>query len=240
MARPKKGTKENPVTEQEVAEILEQENVRPYKIMEAQIKDDFCNYKFEMTQGKGPYDIHKVDGKGIIMDEMRDVFKKFKVHLAAIYGAFSLNGVDVADIDQHHNDDITAEFHVSGFKIKGSGDMESIILIGSKYIPCIGGRMGIDTPPIPMDALSSYKWYNELKVLADKAREEVALYKEGNYIVVDTSDDEEEEKPKKKKAKQLTIASPEARADNPESEQEDPVKDAIEETDVDDDFDSPL
>ena len=239
MARPKKGTKENPVTTEEITEILEQENIRPYKITEALIKDDFCNYKFEMTQGKGPYDIHKVDGKGIIKDEMREVFRKFRVHLACVYGAFTLNGVEVEDIDQHHNDDITSEFHVSGFKIKGSGDLESIILIGSKYIACIGGRMGIDTPPIPMDNLSSYKWFNELKVLADKAREEVALYKEGNYTVVDNDDEEDEEKPKRKRVKQLTIASPEGAAEKSEVEE---VGDLLveEETEDDDQFGSPL
>jgi hypothetical protein len=236
MARPKKGTKENPVTTEEITEILEQENIRPYKITEALIKDDFCNYKYEMTQGKGPYDIHKVDGKGIIKDEMRDVFRKFRVHLAAVYGAFTLNGVEVQDIDQHHNDDITAEFHVSGFKIKGSGDLESIILIGSKYIPCIGGRMGIDTPPIPMDSLSSYKWFNELKVLADKAREEVALYKEGNYTVVENDEEEEDEKPKKRKAKQLTIGSVESIAENCEAD----AQEIAEEIEADDEFDSPL
>jgi hypothetical protein len=232
----RKGSKENPVSEKEMAEVLSQETIRPYKITEAVIKDDFCNYKFEMIEGKGPYDIHKVDGKGIIKDEMREVFRKFRVHLAAIYGAFSIQGVEVKDIDEHHNDDITSEFHVSGFKIKGSGDLESISLSGSKYIACLGGRMGLDTPGIPLDSLSSYKWFNELKILADKAREEVALYKEGNYTVVDMGDDDEEETPRKRKAKQLTIASPEAISDKPENDQ----GELVDETEGDDDFDSPL
>ncbi len=244
MAKAKRGSKENPVTEKEMEDVLTLEKKkRPYKITEAVIVDDFCNYKYEMVEGKGPYDKHKVDGKGIIKDDMRDVLRKMRVHMAAVYGVFSLQGLDIQDIDQHHNDDVTADFHVNGFKVKGGEDMESISLMGSKHIANVGGRMSLTTPWIDISTLSSYKWYNELKDLADKAREEVALYKEGKYIVPDVEDDDEDEdKPKRKKAKQLTIASPEAAAEKSEAGQEDePVEEeADEETDGDDDFDSPL
>ena len=239
MARPKKGSKENPVTEQEMEDILENGPKRPYKITEAVIVDDFCNYKYEMTEGKGPYDKHKVDGKGIIVDDMRDVFRKFRVHLAAVYGVFSLQGLDIKDIDAHHSDDVTAEFHVSGFKVKGGEDMESISLIGSKHIASVGGRMAVVTPWIDISTLSSYKWHNELKELADKAREEVALYKEGKYIVPDVDEDEEEELVSKKdgrrhkKPKQLSIT---ASSSDTESEE----LDAVEETEGDDEFESPI
>jgi hypothetical protein len=236
----RKGTKENPVTEKEMDDILTQEKKRPYKVTEALIVDDFCNYKYEMTEGKGPYDKHKVDGKGIIVEDMRDVFQKMCVHLAAVYGVFSLQGMEIKDIDQHHNDPVTAEFHVNGFKIKGGEDMESISLIGSKHIACVGGRMSLVTPWIDISTLSSYQWHNELKELADKAREEVALYKEGKYIVPDIDEDEEEELVSKKdgsrrkKPKQLSISAVDG--DQEESDQED----LIEETEGDDDFDSPL
>jgi hypothetical protein len=239
MARTKKGTKENPVTTQEIKAALEQENKRPYKITEAVIVDDFCNYKYEMTEKKGPYDKHKVDGKGIIVDDMREVFRKLRVHMAAVYGVFSLQGRDIEDIDQHHSDDVTAEFHVNGFKVKGGEDMESISLIGSKHIASVGGRMALTTPWIDISTLSSYRWHNELKQLADQARGEVALYKEGKYIVPDVEDEEEEVSKKdgtrRKKAKQLSIDAS-AVADDPENEEEEPV----EETEDDDDFDSPL
>ena len=36
-----------------------------------------------------------------------------------------------------------------------------------------------------MDELSSYQWKNELKTAVDNIRHEVALYKEGNFDVVD-------------------------------------------------------
>jgi hypothetical protein len=239
MGRAKKGTKENPVTEQEIEEILTEEKKRPYKVTEAVIVDDFCNYKYEMTEGKGPYDKHKVDGKGIIVDDMRDIFQELRVHMAAVYGVFSLQGMEIKDIDQHHNDPVTAEFHVNGFKIKGGEDMESISLIGSKHIACVGGRMSLVTPWIDISTLSSYQWHNELKELADKAREEVALYKEGKYIVPDIDEDEEDELVSKKdgkrhkKPKQLTLAT-----ETDDTTGED--VEAVEETEGDDDFDSPL
>jgi len=242
MAKPKKGTKENPVTQKDLAAIADallNLNKRPYKITEAVIVDDFCNYKYEMTEGKGPYDRHKVDGKGIIVDDMREVFRNLRVHMAAVYGVFSLQGLDIQDIDLHHNDDITAEFHVSGFKVKGGEDMESISLIGSKHIAMVGGRMALTTPWIDISTLSSYKWHNELKELADKAREEVALYKEGKYIVPDIDEENEEEIVSKKdgrrhrKPKQLSISGTDGSVETEEA-------DAVEEIESDDEFDSPI
>lgn len=239
MGRPKKGTKENPVTTEEIEDILTQENKRPYKITEAVIVDDFCNYKYEMTEGKGPYDKHKVDGKGIIVDDMRDIFRKLRVHMAAVYGVFSLRGLEIKDIDQHHNDETTAEFHVNGFKIKGGEDMESISLIGSKHIACVGGRMSLVTPWIDISTLSSYTWHNELKELADKARDEVALYKEGKYIVPDADEDDDEVVSKKdgtrrKKPKQFSLEIKQEEANESEGASEDDITDAEFENDLED------
>jgi hypothetical protein len=233
MAKAKKGSKENPVTTEELAAIAEPVK-RPFKITEAAIKDDFCSYKYEMTEGKGPYDIHKVDGKGIIEDDMSDVFRKFRVHMAAVYGVFKLQGIEVTDIDQHHLDDITAEFHVDGFKIRGSDEMESIILIGSKHIGDLGGRMALETPKIDISDLSSYKWYNELKELANKAREEVALYKGGKYTIPEIEEEEEEKKPRKGRGKQLSIVSPEGAADEPEGGTEDELNEIGSDNDFED------
>lgn len=43
--------------------------------------------------------------------------------------------------------------------------------------------MSIETPKIPIDAASHYKWYNELKEASDKARLEVELYKGGKFTL---------------------------------------------------------
>ena len=154
-------------------------------IKEASIKDDFCNYTFEITEGVGTGDTHSVKGRGIIMDDMKDAFRNFNVHLAAIDDVFKLSGIELENIDDYHNHELTSRYNVSGFKIKGNSENESIILIGSKYVGTAGGRIELQSPKIPLDNLSSYQWYNELKEASDMARNEVALYKDGKYHIQD-------------------------------------------------------
>lgn len=170
-----------------------QEIKPPYIITEASINDDFCDYTFEINEGIGLGDTHKVKGSGIIKDDMRKAFSKFNVHLACIDDVFKHSDIEVNDIDNLHTDELTGHYHVTGFKIKGSKENESIILKGLKYVSSAGGRITIESPKISLDKLSSYKWYNELKTASDNAREEVKLYKEGKYEPV-----EEEVKPNPK------------------------------------------
>ena len=166
----------------------------PFIITEAAIKDDFCTYKFEITSGIGLGDSHKVDGSGIIDDDMRTAFSKFNVHLAAIDDVFKHSGIEIDDIDKFHTEELTGLYHVTGFQIKGGKDNECIVLTGNKYVSTAGGRIELKSPKIPLDNLSSYKWYNELKAAADEARNEVRLYKEGKYTAVEIEEDVAEEK----------------------------------------------
>ena len=46
-----------------------------------------------------------------------------------------------------------------------NGNFAAIARVGTA-----GGRIELATPKIPLDNLSSYHWYNELKVAADNAR----------------------------------------------------------------------
>lgn len=158
---------------------------RNYEIIGAQIKDDYCNYTFEIKSGVGIGDTHNVKGSGIVEGDMHEAFGKFNVHLACIDDVFKHSGIDFERIDEVAMHELTNTYHVTGFKIKGGKDNESIILIGSKHVSEAGGRIEIQTPKIPLDNFSSYKWYNELKEVADGARLEVALYKEGKYILAD-------------------------------------------------------
>jgi hypothetical protein len=197
---------------------------RNYTIKEASLKDDFCNYTFEIIRGVGHGDTHKVNGSGIIEEDMRLAFARLNVHLATIDDVFKLSDIEMADVDSFHNHELTSRYHVTGFKIKGSTENESIILIGSKYVGTAGGRIELATPKIPLDSLSSYVWYNELKAAADDARLEVALYKEGKYIEA-----EEEEEEEKTNPRQLTIAHEIAQA------QEESVEDQFEPSEEGDD-----
>lgn len=201
------GRKNKEVTEA-VAEILEEQQ-RPYTIATAQIKDGFCSYSYNIIRGIGTGDTHTVKGSGIVKDDMRTAFNKLNVHLAFMDDIFKHAGIEVDDIDTLHNHELTLLYNVTGFKIKGDEDNESIVLMGTKYVSGGGGRIEMETPKVALDNLSSYVWYNELKAAAADARLEVALYKEGKY----DSPEVEEEEEKKQKRKQTKITFDEGGAD---------------------------
>ena len=186
------------------AEFLGNILVKEFVIKEASIKDDFCNYTFEVASGVGIGDTHNVKGKGIIMEDMRKAFSKLNVHLAMVDDIFKHSGVEFEDIDTMHSSDLAFLYSVTGFKIKGDVENESIILIGNKFVSSAGGRIELETPRIPIESTSSYKWYNELKSASDKARLEVELYKNGKYIPVE--EEEEEKDPKKTKQTKMKFA----------------------------------
>ena len=161
----------------------------PYIISQASIKDDFCNYSYIVKQGLGINDQHDVKGSKMVADDLIQAFGKLNVHLAVIDDVFKHKDIEIDDIDNFHADEITGMYSVSGIRIKGSDENEAVVLMGNKYVSCSGSRISIETPKIPLDNLSSYKWYNELKSAVDEVRKEVSLYKEGKYVAYE----EEEE-----------------------------------------------
>lgn len=189
MSKAKKGTKENPITSQDLQNIANKvlgidSEKRDYSITEAAVKDDFCNYSFEVLKGIGIGDKASIKPKaGTIKETLRKAFSKFNVHLAFMDDVFKNSNIEIEDIDKLHDDEHTSLYNVTGFKISGGDENESIILVGNKYISS-GGRITLETPKIFIHEHSGYKWYNELKLAADIARNEVAKYKEGNYIPV--------------------------------------------------------
>ncbi len=144
------------------------------------IKDDYLNYSFDVPLQDDIYDTVKVVGKGIVKEDLINAFQKLNVHLACVDDAFKDND---ADIDSLHSDEIAQLYRVTGFKIEGADERETIRLAGVKYLRSFGGHMSIETPKIPIDAASHYKWYNELKEASDKARLEVELYKGGKFTL---------------------------------------------------------
>jgi hypothetical protein len=174
----------------------EEDVIKDYIIKEASIKDDFCNYQYEIIEGTGAGDKHNVKGSGIVLKDMLQAFGKLHVHIACIDDVFTNAKVEIDDIDKFHAHEITGLYNVTGIKVRGSKHNERVILIGSKFVNSSSGRIALVTPAIPMDDLSSYKWYNELKTAVDKIREEVRLYKEGKYEAVE---DEAYENPRQLK-----------------------------------------
>lgn len=164
-----------------------------YRITQAQIKDDFCNYSYEVTDNVGFGDVHAVKGKGIIDNDMREVFTKMNVHLAAIDDVFKHANITIRGIGKMANHELTGLYSVDEFKLKGNEDNRSIILKGTKYIGT-GGHITLETPKILLDKHSGYKYWDDLKSVIDDACEEVAAYKEGKY-----TEQEEPEDPKQLK-----------------------------------------
>jgi len=201
MSKSKRGSKENPLGSGELAEIINEvldKNTRSYKVTSANLVDGYCNYGFEIIDGVCRGDGRTGKGSHVVKDDLRDAFAKMNVHLAVRDDIFKHAGVEVDDIDQMHGHELATLYSVTGFKMGGSDESESIVLIGNKYVSG-GDRFSLTSPKIMIDNLSSYKWWNELKDAADIVREEVALYMEGKYI------EEEEEIDVKEKAKQGKI-----------------------------------
>ena len=195
MVKAKKGSSENPITTKELEAIL---TTKPIEIISASLKDGLCNYSYELKTGVNIGDTHNVKGKGIIMDDLSNAFVAFNVHLAIIDEIFKNSSVEFDAIDEIKNDDLVFQFNVTGFKMKISGDVESIYLTGTKYVSSAGGYLDINTHKIDLTQYSSYKWFADLKEAADCARLEVELYKDGKCTPV------EQEEPVKN-PKQMSI-----------------------------------
>lgn len=151
--------------------------VKPFDVTGATIIDDFCNYSYDVNLGKNAGDSHNVKGKNIIHADLANAFQVLNRHLAAVDDTFY--GDDTKDIDREQNNVAVGKYDVHGIKIKGKTDNESVILIGTKYVNSLSAREDITTPRIPIDSLSGYKWYNELKQAVDNIKHEVELYMEG-------------------------------------------------------------
>lgn len=129
-----------------------------YAITEASVKDDFCNYKYNVKEGIGNNDEHAVTGSKMVTDDLIQAFGKLNVHLACIDDVFKHKDIEIDDIDKFHADETASLYHVTGIQIKGSDENESVILVGNKYVSCSGSRIELKSPKIPLDNLSSYQW----------------------------------------------------------------------------------
>lgn len=179
------------------ADALIQKEIKPLRIMGATMSAGACPYSYEEMKGVREGDESSVKCKKHFTDDMTNAFKEFNVHLAVIDDVFKHSETKFDNISQLINDPLTGLYEVHGFKIKGSREDESIILMGSKYVG-VGSWMSLETPKIPIDNLPSYPWHNELKTAADRVRKEVELYRQGKYVI---------EEPEVKNPKQLTITS---------------------------------
>lgn len=182
-----------------MARLLE-ENPRDYIINNAEIKDGYCNYSWEITKEGviGLGDKLSTKGSNVVKDDMRKAFANLNVHLAIIDDVFKHAGIEFetpAEVKVH---DLALDYKVISFEISGSDDDEKIKLVGEKRIRYSNERMVVKTPKMPLNPTSSYPWSEELKNLSDLCRYEVAEYKEGKYEEPEVEEEVKEKKSRKK------------------------------------------
>ncbi len=154
------------------------------KIMSAREKGHKCNFSFEIIEGEGIGQVHNVKAPGLVKEDLLNAFAALNVHLAAIDDAF--HDMPIADIADMRSEDVTLGYIVSSFVLTGEEEDLKIVLKGMKYISSgKGGRMALETPKIPLDETSSYKWASSLREAIETLREEIELYKDGKYDPVD-------------------------------------------------------
>jgi len=125
-----------------------EEATKEFEITAASIKDDFCNYTYDIVNGVGSGDTHQVKGKGIVDTDIVIAFAKLNVHLSVIDDAFKLSGIEIHNIEQMHSHELATNYTVTAFKVKGKKEDKSIVLVGTKFITSAAGRIAIETPKI--------------------------------------------------------------------------------------------
>jgi|GEM_PF-4044604 len=180
--------KKNQPNDDQNDEIIVDE--REFIIKSATIKDGFLQYSFEPLKGVAKGDIHNVKGAAIIHEDLSNAMGRIAVHLANIDDAFHKAKVRFKDIDALHDHDLTDNYRVSGFVIKGGDDDEKVQIFGSKHVTIGGGRIELKSPAIAINNFSSYKWWNELKAEVDNVRKEVEEYMNGKCTPVADEDED--------------------------------------------------
>lgn len=159
---------------------------KPIDIKAAVLKDDFCNYRYELKTGPTAGDSLNRDGASIVHNDMKTQFKKLNVHLAVI--CEEIDHDDITDVEHFENldfaedhvpnstQDRVAHFTVSSFKVEGNGENESVVLIGRKRLST-GDFVSLKSPKITWEG--QYAFINELRVAVDDLKLEVEAYMNG-------------------------------------------------------------
>lgn len=173
--------------------VDESAEVKTFEVISTKIQDDFCEYSYEIIDGVGSGDVHKVKGdKSKIIDEdMKISFSRLDVHLAFIDDVFKNASIEVKNIKGFHNHEFTGLFTVNAFKLIGEEDSKQVVLSGFKTVN-VGGIMNIESPKIYLNGMGGYPFATELKAALDAVIVEVEEYKNGKYTKL-----HEDEKPGK-------------------------------------------
>lgn len=167
-------------------DVLE-EIQKPYEIKSASIKDEKCNYGYEIKTGKTAGDkIPTRKAQAIIHPDMSKAFDALRVHFAVACDAFKhLFKKLPDDLEKLRIHDVVNEVHVTGFSVNGNDEDEGYVVEGYKYVSL--GVIPFDSPKLTK---GNYKYYDDLKEKMDVARAEVEEYMNGKH-----SDDDDDNQP---------------------------------------------
>lgn len=159
----------------ELLDVIDQIQ-KPVLITSADIKEELCNYGYEINTGPGKGDKVTRKGSSFIHHDMDVVFAKLNKHLAHIDDAFThmkKKPQTVPELEDHEA--IISNFTVTGFKISGTDENEGYILKGDKYVN--QGSIGLETPKISKS--SGYHFFDDLQEVIEECRSEVEQYMNG-------------------------------------------------------------
>lgn len=201
MAR--KGSKENPITPEDLQKITEGGQVKDIVIKAAAIKDSFCNYTYEQEIAPNTTDTVSRKSGQLIHEDMRSAFSTLHAHLAAIceeievYPSLDIEKIEKYDEMVHREGSLehkVSHFTVSALKIEGTGENEGVTLLGQKRLKT-GEYVKLETPKVKWID-TTYIYVNELRIATDKCVEEVELYMAGKcaprLVQQDLFEEEEE------------------------------------------------
>lgn len=145
------------------------------EIKNASIKDMMCSYGYELMSGKTKGDNLNRGGVHVIHDDLQESFNEMTVFIAHVDGVFSHWANNQTPLKELEEREELEKYSISGFKISGSEENKSVILIGSKETP--HGSISITTPKLKFNG--NYLYLDELQDRLNVALSEVLEYMDG-------------------------------------------------------------
>ena len=148
---------------------------KPFQITSATIKDEVCEYGYEVLQGpQQGSKIPKCKGSFNVHEDMIAAFQNLDIHLADSEDAFDYVFPPEVYLEQLVEHELAGKFSVCGFRISGSDENLSYTLIGHKI--CKVGYMALESEKLQKN---NYRFFEDLKAAINNAVAEVELYMNG-------------------------------------------------------------
>lgn len=148
---------------------------RAIVIKGAALKDSYCNYSYELTDGPTEGDTVGRKGSNIVHDDLSEAFKNLDVFMAHIEGAFAGEFDNQTPLKDLQASEKLQSYTVDGFEITGVEENEGVTFSGSKRV--FHGAIKFKTPKIKFSGM--YLYMDELQEAISNAVSEVEQYMNG-------------------------------------------------------------